>query len=238
MTDERFAGKAIPTSDFAGDDGRPDPDVVETLVKFRRREAPRSQVLLTLAAARLFVPVKALLDSVDVMADGHTVEKDSHMATVSIQTSDGRRGLLAFTSVDDLANWDRDARPVAAWGKSAAAAAQSEGADALLVDYGSDHMFVVEGDALVALASGEDLWDPVADPQIQGEVMASVAELARVHGCQFELSAPHGDADVRVCLVVTPSLNVELILEQAAAALAQNPTLRARLHRGVELGVR
>lgn len=237
MVDDRFVGKAIPTSDFAGDDGEPDPVVIKALTDFRLGTLPRSQVLVTLAAARLFVPVKALLDSVEETDSGHQVEKDSHMATVSIQTANGRRGLLAFTSVAQLAAWDSEARPVAAWGKAAAAAAVGEGADALLVDYGSEHMFVIEDQVLTALAEGEELWDPVSDPQIQAAVMESVAQVARQHGCQFELSAASGDADIRVSVQVTSSLDVQRALSEVAVALQSNPVLRERLPRGVELGV-
>ncbi|MFA7266617.1 MAG: SseB family protein [Candidatus Nanopelagicales bacterium] len=237
MVDDRFAGKSIPTSDFAGDDGQADPNVLQALRDFRAGAIPRSQVLVRLASARLFVPVKALLDSVEETQDGRTVEKDSHMATVSIQTADGRRGLLAFTSADALTAWDCDARPVAARGQSAAAAAQGEGANALVVDLRTDHTFVVEGDALTALASGEDLWDAVADPEIQRAVMTAVAGVARDRSCQFELTYPLHDADVRVAVVGTPGLDVNAVLTDAAAALGENEVLRARLTHGVELGV-
>ncbi len=238
VVDDRFDGKSIPTSDFAGDDGQPDQAVLDALVGFRNGSVSRSKLLMTLASARLFVPVKAILDTVESTADGRQVEKDSHMATVSIQLPDGRRGLLAFTSVAALSFWDRDARPVAAWGKSAAAAAEGDGADALLVDYGSPHMFAVEAKLLSALAAADQLWEPVSDREIQEEVMAAVAEVAREHGCQFELSTPNGDADIRVAVLATPGLDVRQVLEQVAPALAANDVLRARLVKGVELGVR
>ena len=237
MVDDRFAGKSIPTSDFAGDDGLADAILLQALRDFRSGAIPRSQVLVRLANARLFVPVKALLDSAEETEDGRQVEKDSHMATVSIQTADGRRGLLAFTSAEALTAWDSEARPVAAWGRSAADAARGEGADALVVDLRTDHTFVVEGDALTALASGEGLWDPVADPAIQHAVMAAVATTARDRSCQFELTYPTRDADIRVAVVGTPGLDVHAALNEAAAALGENEVLRARLARGVELGV-
>lgn len=237
MVDERFVGKTVPTSEFAGDDGRANPDLIEALEGFRAGSVPRNQVLLRIASARVFVPVKAMLDSVEQTDEGHQVEKDSHMATVSIALPDGRRGLLAFTSVSALADWDSEARPVPAWGRSAAAAAEGEGAQALLVDFGSPHLFVIEGDALAAMAEGESLWEPVADPEIQRAVMDSIAEIARDNACQFELGAPRGDADIRVSVLATPTLNVLFVLEQSAAALAANDVLRARLPRGVELGV-
>ncbi len=236
--DERFVGKSIPTSEFTDDDGKADSAVVQALVDFKAGSVTRSRILSVLAEARLFVPVKAVLDSMEV-EDGHQVEKDSHMATVSIQSSDGRRGLLAFTSVEVMSEWDQLARPVAARGKLVAAAALDEEADAVLVDFGSRHTFVIEGSALQALATSAPFVDAVADPDVHEAVMAAVAEAARRHSCQFELSSPTGkDADARLTLLASADTDVSTALAEVAQSLAGSEVLRRKLALGLELGVR
>lgn len=236
-TDPRFEGKDIPTSEFSDDNGEADPAVTAALRGYRSGTVARSQVLNVLLGSRLFVPVKAVLDSVDITDTGHQVEKDSHMATVSVQAADGRRALLAFTSVVTMAQWDRDARPVAARAQTTAAAAQGEGADALLIDFGSDHTFVIDGEALTAMANGEAAWVAILDPAVQAAVMEVVAPIARQHDCQFELVAPHGEADIRLAVIAPDELDVEQVLQEVSSGLRANDVLREKLLNGVELGV-
>ncbi|TEX52180.1 MAG: hypothetical protein B7C55_01745 [Actinomycetales bacterium mxb001] len=132
-------------SAFAGDDGRADPalrqalesgDAEGTLARLRQ-------------GARLLVPVVAVLEEID--EDG--ADKSSHMASVSLVQADGRRGLLAFTSVDTLKAWDPLARPVPATAPDVAAAALEEGADGVLVDIAGPIRFALDGDALRAVAA-------------------------------------------------------------------------------------
>lgn len=236
--DERFVGKSIPTSEFTDDDGSADPRVVASLVDFHEGSGTRSQAAKAIAGGRLFVPVKAVLDSVDMTDDGHQVEKDSHMATVSVQIPDGRRGLLAFTSVSAMAQWDQQARPVAARAQMVAAAALDEGADALIVDIGSPHTFVMDKPLLTAIAAGDPVGSPITDPEIQGAVMDVVAPLARRYNCQFEMSEPRGDADLRLTLLAPADLDSQTVLPEVAQALSASDILRSRLPRGLELAVR
>jgi hypothetical protein len=69
-------------------------------------------VFLALQGARLLVPVLAVPGDVEVDAAGPTREKTSDMATVLVTGRDGRRAMLGFTSVETLAAWRADARPV------------------------------------------------------------------------------------------------------------------------------
>jgi hypothetical protein len=236
-TDPRFEGKQIPKSEFNDDDGQADPAVIAALRGYRAGTVARSQVLNVLLGSRLFVPVKAVLDSVEVTDTGQQVEKDSHMATVSVQAADGRRALLAFTSVITMAQWDREARPVAARAQTTAAAARGEGADALLVDFGSEHTFVIEGDSLETMAKGEAAWVAILDPAVQAAVIEVVAPIARQFDCQFELVAPHGEADIRLAVIAPDDLDVENILHDVTTGLRTNDVLREKLAKGVELGV-
>ena len=139
-------GRRIETpSAFAQDDGTADPRLRAAL------EGGDSATVLGMlqSGARLLVPIVAVLDE----ADGSGADKSSHMAAVSLLQEDGRRGLLAFTSLESMRAWDPAARPVPVPAPDAAAAALAEGADGVLVDIAGPVRFALDGDVLSDLAS-------------------------------------------------------------------------------------
>ena len=116
-----------------------------------------ARVLAVLGDVRVFVPVVALLD--DVPADG---DKEADMAAVMMTGADGRRALLAFSSVATMTAWNADARPVPVWGRQAARAALDEGASAVLLDLASPTFTVIETADVEHLAAGHRLVDTEA----------------------------------------------------------------------------
>jgi hypothetical protein len=144
-------GVPLPTSPFGDDDGSADPGVVAALAAFGRGDGGPADVLAALAASRLLVPVVAVSEPSD---DDATAEKNTHMATVTTTGRDGRRGLLAFTSVATMKRWNSQARPAPVPTRSAAEAALADGADALVIDLAGPVKFAVDDGELRALASG------------------------------------------------------------------------------------
>ena len=140
MADPRFEGLSIPDPGFPGDVGVADPGVLDAMDHYRAGEMSLPELIERLQGTRLLVPVVAVLDSLSTDDEaeghghGHVVEKDSHMAAVSMINPDGRRGLLAFTGVESLNHWDAAARPVPVTFEAALEAARSDGADALVLD--------------------------------------------------------------------------------------------------------
>lgn len=236
-TDERFVGKKIPTSEFGADDGDVDPAVRTALREYAGKRLGRRELLSALSQSRVFVPVKAILDSSEVDDQGHQVEKDSHMATVSMQTADGRRGLLAFTSIASFNDWDADSRPVPARIRQAAAAAIDEGADALVIDVTQGHRIALVADELVALADGSSFETPATDRAIAQAVSAAVSGIGARYNCQFQLTPPVGKGAIRINLIAKSDLDPVQVLNEVAAALQTDDYLRAVLVDGVELGV-
>ena len=93
MTPVEGAGRHIDTpAQFAGGEGAADPRLVAALGEGR---GDAVLALLT-EGVRLLVPIVAVRDDVD--ADG--ADTSSHMASVSLVQPDGRRGMLAFTSLE------------------------------------------------------------------------------------------------------------------------------------------
>ena len=87
-----------------------------------------SRVVDLLAQARVLIPLA------ESEIDSGKVEKSSDMSIVCLTATDGRIGLLAFTSVNSLNDWNSQARPIPILGKDAAIAALDEGASAILID--------------------------------------------------------------------------------------------------------
>lgn len=151
---ERFEGRRIPDPGFASDDGAADPTLAAALTAYDAGTGDRAGVLGALVAARLLVPVVAVLGEGEVDDQGLTHDKSSDLATVLLTRPDGRRGLLAFTSTASLADWDAEARPVPAAAATAAQAAIQERADAVVIDVAGPVRFALEGEDLRAVAAG------------------------------------------------------------------------------------
>lgn len=150
--------RALAAPAFPGDDGRIDP-VLQLAIDAVDGIDDSSEIIGALCTVRVFVPVIALLG--EVPADG---DKGADMAAVFMTGGDGRKALLAFSSVAAMQAWDPDSRPVPIFGHDAARAALDEDATALLLDLGSPHFTVVETDDLKHLAAGHRLVQSAAGP--------------------------------------------------------------------------
>lgn len=132
---------------FPGDDGMTYP-----ALQLAFDAGGDSAVLGALGDVRVFVPIVAMVDRAPAGGD-----KEADMAAVFMTGTDGRKALLAFSSLATMHAWDRQARPVAVYGQAAARAALAEGALALLLDFGGSHFTVVETEDLNHVAAGHRL---------------------------------------------------------------------------------
>ena len=160
MTDRTLQGPAFPD-----DDGTADAALAAALTAYAASVGSAGSAgnddyvaaLAILQDARVLVPVVAVLGEVELDEQGLARDKSSDMAAVLMQTPDGRRGLLAFTSTDAMAAWNPEARPVPVAARTAAQAAVQEDAAALVLDVAGPARYVVDGDSLRALAAGYTL---------------------------------------------------------------------------------
>ena len=159
--------RTIPDPGFADDTGAGDPAVRRVLAEHHDGNVSSGAVLAVLQDARLLVPVVAVLGEVELDEQGLAHDKSSDMAAVLVRAADGSTGLLAFTSVETMARWDPQARPVPVTTAKAATAAVQDGAEALLVDLAGPASYVVDGDDLTRLAAGWRLVAVGEGPQAQ-----------------------------------------------------------------------
>ena len=235
---QRFGGLHVPEPEFADDDGSADPALAAVLAASDRGEVSDREVVVALRGTRLMTPLVAVLDE----SDGESMpgEKDSHMASVSMVAADGRRGLLAFTSVAAMAAWDPTARGIPALVTKVAAAALEEGAVAVLLDVGGPVRYALLGSALQAVLAEVDLPLPFDDPDVRAavvEVLESVPGLVRAD-LQPAPAGPDGDlADLLLLVEPAADADSERVADSLAEALGRKSVLQARCARGVAVGL-
>lgn len=171
-------------------------------------------------------------DGMDRQARAGRSEKASEMAMPILIGIDGRQAIPAFTSVQSMARWQADARPVpvTAAGICREAAAKS---CAVVVDVAGPVPFAVEGARLAAMARGEHPPGPEADPDVR-EIVAEVLSI-RLDVEAFELAPGDDERDLVIGLRMVAGTEPDaerLAGEVADAVLAR---LGGRFRRGIAI---
>jgi hypothetical protein len=220
---------------FRGDRGGADPRVTSALAAYQAGQGSEQAALGALAAARLLVPVIAVLgDGSSTDTEGDTQgDKDSEMVLPTLIGRDGRPAVLAFTGLDALARWRPDARPVPAEADRVWRAAVADGC-AVVIDVAGPVPLAVEGARLAALAAGQPVPPPHEDLDVRAEVQAAVAAEPAIAG--FSLAPGRlGAADLAITLYLAPGqdANWESAVNHVATGIATR--LGARLRGGIEV---
>jgi SseB protein N-terminal domain len=217
---------------FRGDRGAADPGVAAALAAYQAGQGSERAALEALAAARLLVPVIAVL--ADGGANPSPGDKDSEMVLPTLIGQDGRPAVLAFTGLDALARWRPDARPVPAEADRVWRAAVADGC-AVVIDVAGPVPLAVEGARLAALAAGQPPPPPCEDPDVRAQVQAAVAAEPAIAG--FSLAPGRADrTDLAVTLHLArlgPRPEQGQAVNRAAAGIAAR--LATRLRRGIEV---
>ena len=229
-----WAGRALSGTGFDADDGAADPAWLAALAEVHRRPSAEADALLvrTAAAARWLVPVVAVLDEQDEGAHGHTVDKQTDMALVTLTGPDGRRALPVFTSVAALAAWDATARPVPVTAARAARAAVAEGCHVVVVDLGGEAPTELRPSMLWALAQ-ETEWHPAhTDPFVAQSVSRAVAEEGTSSRIGWRRASRRGAACSGSSWASPPGCpptSVQALATRVGEQLATDGELRARV---------
>ncbi|WP_285731061.1 SseB family protein [Nocardiopsis sp. ATB16-24] len=156
----------IGAQNFRDDDGSVDPEVEARLREHASGRGGDRRVLEALSRSRVLIPVVAVATETEEGVGGLTKDKNSEVAVPIMTGRDGRRGMLAFTSVDAVRRWRPDARPVPFTTKDACQAAVEEEADALVIDVAGPVPYTVQGRFLTMLAETGTVPEPKDDPQV------------------------------------------------------------------------
>jgi len=227
---------------FRHDHGDADPRVTEALATYQAGKGSEQAALSALAGARLLIPVVAVLAGGPAdQGDGPPGDKNSEMVLPTLIGNDGRPAVLAFTGVESLTRWRRNARPVPAEAARVWRAAVTDGC-AVVIDVAGPVPIAVEGARLAALAAGQPVPPAHEDPDVRAEVEAAVAAEPLIAG--FGLAAGTeeqgaGAADLAARLHLAPGdwqpADWRPAVNRAASRIAGR--LAGRLRRGVEFSV-
>ncbi|WP_026119282.1 SseB family protein [Nocardiopsis ganjiahuensis] len=213
---------------FRDDDGSADPEVEARLRDYAAIKVGDRQVLAALSGSRVLIPVVAVATETEKGAGGLTKDKNSEVAIPIMTGKDGRRGVLAFTSVDAVRRWRPDARPVPFSTKDACQATLEENADALVIDVSGPIPYTVQGRFLTMLAEEGTVPEPKDDPQV-------LALIYRVTHAEFGIervrihSSERGEIGIRLELDERDDESLRRVAERLSAEL------RHVLPGGVEL---
>jgi len=234
---------------FRHDRGDADPQVTEALAAYQAGKGSEQAALTALAGVRLLIPVVAVLadgpadqDDRAGQGDGAAAgDKNSEMVLPTLIGNDGRPAVLAFTGVESLTRWRRNARPVPAEAARVWRAAVTDGC-AVVIDVAGPVPIAVEGARLAVLAAGQPVPPAHEDPDVRAEVEAAVAAEPLIAG--FGLAAGTEEqgavaADLAVRLHLAPGdwqpADWQPAVNRAATRIASR--LAGRLRRGVEFSV-
>jgi hypothetical protein len=203
--------------------------VAAALAAYQAGQGSEQTALIALAAARLLVPVVAVLADGTATAGG---DKDSEMVLPTLIGRDGRPAVLAFTGLDALGRWSPNARPVPAEADRVWRAAVADGC-AVVIDVAGPVPLAVEGARLAALAAGQPVPPPHEDPDVRAEVQAATAAEPAITG--FSLAPGREDGpDLTIALhMAKKAPGKGPAASRAAAGIAAR--LATRLRRGIEV---
>src|SRR5579859_978960 len=221
---------------FRGDRGGADPRVTAALAAYQAGQGSEQAALDALAAARLLVPVMAVLGSEpseqQEPVNAKQGDKDSEMVLPTLIGRDGRPAVLAFTGLDALARWRPDARPVPAEADRVWRAAVADGC-AVVIDVAGPVPLAVDGARLAALAAGQPVPPPHEDPDVRAEVQAAIAADPAIAGFRLGPATPGTDLAITLHLAPDGKADPGPAVNRAAAGIAAR--LGTRLRRGIEV---
>ncbi len=214
---------------FRHDDGAADPRVAQALFAYLEGKGSEQAALVALSAARLLVPVVAVLADGSASAQG---DKNSEMVLPTLIGQDGRPAVLAFTCLDALIRWRPSARPVPAEADRVWRAAVADGC-AVVIDVAGPVPLAVEGDRLAALAAGHPVPPAHQDADVRAQVEAAVAAEPGIAG--FSLAVGSADETDLAIRLILATRDWQPVVDRAANSIAAR--LAGRLRRGIEFTV-
>ena len=201
-----WAGRSFDINPYSGDNGEADPNLIETLAKFRSGKAGAEEVLTALGQARLLIPLIANLGESEEGVHGLEVDKSADLSIVTVLTPDNQKALPVFSSVAAMNHWNPEARPVPNDGRKVALAAASEGNTRLVLDPMSESEFVVRRPGIAAIAQDLPWIVPANNPEVVEFVNGVLGEVGQVES----FTLVEGDP---TCKLVGQELLVVLYLE-------------------------
>ena len=218
-----WQGRAFEANPFAEDDGSANPRLIQAIKDFHQSGDP-AQVIAEFAQSRLLIPLVANLGESEIGAHGHQVDKSAELSIVTVQTPDSATGLPVFSSVQSMAAWNPEARPVPADAVRVALAAASEGNTRVILDPTSETEFVLRRPAIAALAQGFNWKAPHLNRELLEAIAQQASRVERVTAIDFYTEDPTSrllGAELVLRLTIQTGLSQQQ-LDSTIEAVAEN----------------
>ena len=230
-----WAGRGFEANAFASDDGKADPTLIAAIQALHAGTGTQIQVIDAFRKARVLIPLLANLGESGEGVHGQTVDKSADLSIVTVETPDKQNGLPVFTSVEAMAAWNKDARPVPHSAVKAALAAAAEGNTRIVLDPGSSTEFVIRRPTFEAIA--KDLpWTPSYEmPEVAkafDEALAGNPELAGWSIAGGDPLSLLKSAEVELTLQLATTLTQEdfdALMQKIAKAISESEVIALRV---------
>lgn len=194
-------------------------------------------VVAAMAAGRVLLPVLAhahpgRTDDGGVVGHGPNATGEEEAcdtaASPRVELPDGRHAFPVFTSYDAMRAWDPAARPIPAYGVSAARTAISSGENLILVDPNSEAVLVPRP-AVWALAVEEEWVPSWRNPEVEHAVADALQGIDPVVAGRVEVGRT---TELRIVITIQRGLGAEVMrdaLTTVSQRLAEDPVLREKV---------
>ena len=207
-----WEGRQFESNNWASDDGSAPEGLSRALV---HNPLDKKVLFDALADSRLLIPLVAELGDVGVGAHGQAVDKSADLAIVAVSTPDGKTAIPAFSSVEEMARWRPEARPVPVAAAKVALAAASEGHERVVIDAASSAI-AIRRPALAALAQGLEWVPPHKNPRVKELVSIAALTQAKISSVDLFDHDPSGrleKAELLIQLGLRPGITPDQLRE-------------------------
>lgn len=157
-------------------------------------------------------------------------DKNVEMMQALFSSNDGKVAMPVFTSLDELAKWNKDARPIPLVAHDFAQQTIDQELDALILDIASDHRFIIQGYMLRCLAKNHEWNYPYQDKEVKETIENICLKLKNVSKVEITKGV---DCDLHVNIFGPPDLADEVI--GLGKEIAEQEIIRERAPLGADL---
>lgn len=207
-----WEGRAFQENPFADDDGTTPPSLIPILAD---RPVDKSALTTGLSGQRLLVPLLAELGEGEIGPNGLLVEKSADLAIVAVATPDNQTAIPAFTSVEQMQLWNKEARPVPVSAEKVCLAAASEGHARVILNPAGERI-ALRRPQLAAIAQNLPWQPPHKSDWVREQILLATKKHAMILSVDLFDGDPESNlaaAELTIQLGFKPGLKPETLKE-------------------------
>lgn len=208
-----WEGREFQPNAHAGDDGTTPEAVAAAILAFRDGTGSLTELAAALAESRALIPLMTHAGD-DFDADNPVMEdKVQELAVVTLAGPNGETVYPAFTSVEAMRAWNRDARPIPIEMRRVCLATAGEGAERVVVNPGTDQI-VLRRPVVWAIAQGHPVVMPWESAELLDdlrEALSGIDNLRDVAVVAGDPTASGNGPELRIVLTLPAGLDQSVV---------------------------